>query len=85
MSEKGAPKVTACKASDNWTCVSFQPDLAKFGMAALDDDMLALMRRRVYDLAGILGKGVKVGFLPSSSSVLHPPIALIASCWDRLP
>lgn len=29
-------------------------------MDSLDDDTLALMRRRVYDLAGILGKGVKV-------------------------
>ena len=61
MSVKEAPKITNCKATDNWTCITFKPDLAKFGMEALEDDTMALMRRRVYDLAGILGKGVKVG------------------------
>lgn len=60
MSSKDAPKLTACKASDNWTCISFTPDLAKFGMETLEDETVALMRKRVYDLAGILGKGVKV-------------------------
>lgn len=27
----------------------------------LEDDVVALMRKRVYDVAGVLGKGVKVG------------------------
>ena len=61
MAVKSAPKITACKASDNWTCVTFTPDLAKFGMNELETEMLALMRKRVYDLAGIFGKSVKVG------------------------
>jgi DNA topoisomerase-2 len=60
MTKKGAPKITSCKASDNWTCVTFKPDLAKFGMDHLEEDTVALMRKRVYDQAGILGKGVKV-------------------------
>ena len=60
MSNKEAPKVTPCKPTDNWTQITFKPDLAKFGMEALEEDTVALMRRRVYDLAGILGKGVKV-------------------------
>jgi len=51
MQNKGTPKVKDCKASDNWTCISFKPDLAKFGMTALDDDIVALMKRRVYDMA----------------------------------
>lgn len=54
------PKITACKASENWTSVTFKPDLAKFGMTHLEPDTVALMRRRVYDLAGVLGKSVKV-------------------------
>ena len=61
MTKKGEPKITDCKATDNWTCITFKPDLAKFGMESLDDDIVALMRRRVYDMAGILGKGMKVG------------------------
>lgn len=56
----GTPKITACKPSDNWTCVTFKPDLAKFGMQELEADTVALMRKRVYDLAGVLGKTVKV-------------------------
>ena len=32
MMKKEAPVITACKATDNWTCVTFKPDLAKFGM-----------------------------------------------------
>ncbi len=63
MTVKGDPEVSACKASDNWTCVSFRPDLAKFGMAALTEATLALMRKRVYDLAGVLGKTVKASAL----------------------
>ena len=60
MSTKSEPTIKACKASENWTCVKFRPDLGKFGMAELEADTVALMRKRVYDLAGVLGKGVKV-------------------------
>jgi DNA topoisomerase-2 len=81
MTAKEAPKITACKASDNWTCITFKPDLAKFGMEQLEDETIGLMRRRVYDLAGILGKGVKVDDggvgnrrRPGVHSVLHSPV-----------
>ncbi len=60
MSVKGEPKITACKPGENWTAVSFRPDLAKFGMQELEADAVALMRKRVYDLAGVLGKTCKV-------------------------
>jgi DNA topoisomerase II len=60
MSEKSAPAITASKASDSFTCITFQPDLAKFGMTHLEEDTVALMSKRVYDMAGVLGKGVKV-------------------------
>lgn len=60
MGHKSEPRITACKPKDNWTCVEFKPDFARFNMDALDDDIVALMRKRTYDLAGVLGKGVKV-------------------------
>ena len=61
MQDKSKPKITKCKASDNWTCITFTPDLSKFGMDSLDDDTVALMRKRVYDVAGCIGaRGVKV-------------------------
>ncbi|KAK7826200.1 dna topoisomerase 2 [Quercus suber] len=54
------PVISKCKESENWTKVSFKPDLAKFNMTHLEDDVAALMKKRVFDLAGCLGKSVKV-------------------------
>ncbi|KAK3525400.1 hypothetical protein QTP86_031526, partial [Hemibagrus guttatus] len=44
---------------DDFTSVTFQPDLAKFKMDKLDKDIVALLTRRAYDIAGSC-KGVKV-------------------------
>lgn len=60
MTKKGEPVITGCKAGENWTCVTFYPDLQKFGMECLEEETVQLMRKRVYDLAGILGKSCKV-------------------------
>jgi DNA topoisomerase-2 len=62
MTVKNEPDIKACKATDNWTCITFRPDLQRFGMEDLEEDIVSLMRKRVYDMAGILGKGVKVYF-----------------------
>ncbi|GMS84582.1 hypothetical protein PENTCL1PPCAC_6757 [Pristionchus entomophagus] len=49
-----------CKSSgDDFTKVTFKPDLKKFKMDELDDDIIALMCRRAYDVAGS-SRGVKV-------------------------
>ena len=58
MTNMGKAKLTANK-SDDYTKVTFRPDFAKFGMTGMDDDFEALVKRRVYDLAGTLS-GVKV-------------------------
>nr|XP_043611251.1 DNA topoisomerase 2 [Erigeron canadensis] len=60
MGKKSEPTITKCKSGENWTMVSFKPDLAKFGMECLEDDVVGLMKKRVVDLAGCLGKTVKV-------------------------
>ncbi|KVI00753.1 Arginine repressor C-terminal-like domain-containing protein [Cynara cardunculus var. scolymus] len=60
MGNKSEPTITKCKSGENWTMVSFKPDLSKFGMECLEDDVVALMKKRVVDLAGCLGKSVKV-------------------------
>lgn len=104
-------QVTDCKPTDNYTSITFHPDLAKFGMVVsgmactraahtaamhvlpcpvmagagasstqsqgsaasasqrrslpmlplqeLEEDAVALMRKRVYDMAGVLGKTCK--------------------------
>ena len=56
------PTITACGKTDNWTRVSFVPDLPKFGMTSLEPDALALMHKRAVDMAGVLGRSVSVYF-----------------------
>jgi DNA topoisomerase-2 len=60
MGKKSEPVITKCKENENWTKVTFKPDLEKFNMTHLEDDVVALMKKRVIDLAGCLGKSVKV-------------------------
>ncbi|GJP74297.1 hypothetical protein CLOP_g4904 [Closterium sp. NIES-67] len=60
MSVKKVPVIKDCKPTDNFTSITFFPDLAKFGLSSLDADHVALMSRRVVDVAGCLGKSVKV-------------------------
>ena len=58
MSKAEDPIVKEAKDED-FTCVTFQPDLAKFKMTKLDDDTVALLARRAYDIAACC-VGVKV-------------------------
>ncbi|KAH8689414.1 DNA topoisomerase II [Talaromyces proteolyticus] len=51
MSKMGKARITDCKG-DDYTKITFKPDYAKFGMEGMDDDFEALVKRRVYDLAG---------------------------------
>ncbi|CAM0948789.1 unnamed protein product [Alopecurus aequalis] len=60
MGRKSVPEIKKCKRSENWTRVTFRPDLAKFNMTHLDYDIVALMRKRVIDMAAILGETVMV-------------------------
>ena len=57
------PTITPCAPSDNWTRVTFTPDLAKFGMDRLEPDTVALFRKRAFDAAAVLGRsGLAVSF-----------------------
>ena len=55
------PKITPCKKKP-YTMVSFIPDYKRLGLKGLSEDMLNLFQRRVYDIAGITTKDVKVKF-----------------------
>lgn len=53
MSVIGTPSITDFPSDAfDYTCVSFEPDLKKFKMKSLDDDIVSLFKKRVYDLAG---------------------------------
>uniref|UniRef100_H2Z116 DNA topoisomerase 2 n=1 Tax=Ciona savignyi TaxID=51511 RepID=H2Z116_CIOSA len=58
MSKTHERKIKSYDKSD-FTCVTFQPDLAKFHMESLDKDTVALLSRRAFDVAGST-HGVKV-------------------------
>lgn len=51
MSIKTAPKITK-NTKDEYTRISFKPDLSKFDLTEMDADFEALIKKRVYDLAG---------------------------------
>ena len=45
---------------EDYTCITFEPDLQRFGMDKLDDDIISLFEKRVFDMAGITPKSVSV-------------------------
>jgi DNA topoisomerase-2 len=54
------PKITKCSTKP-YTSVSFKPDYTRFGMpGGPTPDFLALLKRRVYDIAAVTDKDVKV-------------------------
>ncbi|OGM42747.1 DNA topoisomerase II [Aspergillus bombycis] len=59
MTKMGKAKITDAKG-DDYTKVTFKPDYAKFGMDGMDNDFEALVKRRVYDLAGTAKVAVKL-------------------------
>ena len=63
MSKKGKPSIKKVKAKkpSGYTKVTFKPDFARFNMNdGLDDDIIAMIRRRAFDMAGTTPKDVKV-------------------------
>ncbi|KAK9450078.1 DNA topoisomerase [Limtongia smithiae] len=59
MSKVGKPKITENPKGEEYTRITFKPDLKLFRMDELDNDLHGLMLRRVYDLAGTI-RNVKV-------------------------
>lgn len=52
MSSVSKPKISSGKNKREFTKITFKPDLAKFKMDNLDNDILSVLKRRVYDLCG---------------------------------
>jgi DNA topoisomerase-2 len=55
------PTITKCSKKP-YTIVSFKPDYKRMGLSGLTPDMLSLLKRRVYDLAAVTEKSVKVKY-----------------------
>ena len=55
------PKITKCK-NKPYTSVSFKPDFKRLGIDGFDKDFIALLKRRVYDIAAVTSKSIKVKY-----------------------
>jgi DNA topoisomerase-2 len=54
------PKITRASKSKPYTRVSFKPDYKRLGLTGLTPDIIALLKRRVYDIAAVTNKTVRV-------------------------
>ncbi len=53
MTKRHEPVLKNVKLKEDFTKVSFTPDLKRFGMKSFDKDIVALFTKRVYDIAGV--------------------------------
>lgn len=61
MFDKEEPIITSIdKNVDSYVKISFVPDFERFGLKNLTDDIISLMKRRVYDIAGTTNQLVSV-------------------------
>lgn len=74
MSQASEPKIKEPNAND-FTKITFSPDLSKFHMQKLDDDIVAIMSRRAFDVAAS-ARGVKV-YLNGKKV----PVSIIGFLW----
>lgn len=54
------PKITEVKTGKPYTKVTFKPDYQRLGLEGLTTEMIQLMSKRVYDIAAVTNKHVKV-------------------------
>ncbi|CAG8440195.1 3052_t:CDS:10 [Diversispora eburnea] len=59
MSITEEPKIQEHTKNEEYTKITFKPDLDKFNLTELTDDTIDLLKKRVHDLAGCV-KGIKV-------------------------
>jgi DNA topoisomerase-2 len=62
------PKITKCKGKP-YTKITFHPDYTRLGLEGLTEDMIALFRKRVYDIAAVTDKKLKVRYNSQCISV----------------
>ena len=61
LTEICPPKITKCSKKP-YTRISFRPDYARLGIAGLTPDMTALFTKRVYDIAAVTDRSIRVKY-----------------------
>jgi len=56
------PKITKASKAKPYTKITFKPDYARLGINGLSPDMIALLKKRVYDISAITDKSIKVKY-----------------------
>jgi len=57
----GKPKVTKCKTKP-YTKITFKPDFQRFGVDGLTPDMVNILVKRIYDVAAVTDKNIRVKY-----------------------
>ena len=67
------PKITKCTKTKPYTKVSFRPDYARFGLASNvpTPDMMALFMKRVFDIAAVTDRSIRVKYNGETVPVKH--------------
>jgi DNA topoisomerase-2 len=68
LDEIGKPKISKCSKCKPYTKITFKPDYQRLGLTGLSPDLLSLLKKRVYDVAAVTDKNLKVKY----NSVLVP-------------
>lgn len=58
----GKPTITKSGKTKPYTKITFKPDYKRLGIEGLNSDMIALLKKRVYDVAAVTDKTLKVKY-----------------------
>ena len=56
------PKITKASKAKPYTKITFKPDYQRLGINGLTPDMVALLKKRVYDISAVTDKTIKVKY-----------------------
>jgi len=62
LDEICAPKITKATKTKPYTKITFKPDYQRLGIAGLTPDLVALLKKRVYDISAVTDKTIKVKY-----------------------
>ncbi len=56
------PKITSATKAKPYTKIVFKPDYARLGINGLSNDMISLLKKRIYDISAVTDKTIKVKY-----------------------
>jgi DNA topoisomerase-2 len=56
------PTITKCSKAKPYTKITFKPDFNRLGINGLTPDMFSLLKKRIYDIAAVTEKNIKVKY-----------------------